>query len=643
MADEFQTSVAQENSSDSGNCNCKDSDDYSITSDGEHCIEASGSVIDTELPEEQPHSRAWWIFQVLLGLILPVVLFYLLESFEHNPFTEVRGKAQIFNILILELLGWGLFCVCKKMRTAQRILIAFLMLFGLTNHYVMAFRSTPFVPWDIFSVRTAFSVAGNYSFAPGKRVLLVCLAYLVIFVFLQFYHFSFEAKIYYRLIPFVLVCLALFGFGHKLQDEAFQRKQGLYPFLFTPAYMTKVNGMLVTFTMDLKYIAVDKPSGYSKEKAKTILEKYEEKSNEKGASEVLAKEDYPNIIVIMDEAFSDVGVLSDFETNMDYMPFVHKILAGEVENTISGYLNVSVCGGNTANTEFEFLTGNTMAFLPMGSIPYQQYIKDNKPSLASHLKSLGYDTYGMHPYNASGWNRDKVYPWLGLDTNLFYSDFESKYLLRNYVSDASDFAQIKRIYENKANAPLFVFNVTMQNHGSYSASFSNFTPTVKVEGAYGFSLQQYLSLIRETDYEIENLIDYFSEQEERTVIVFFGDHQPNDYTVQEINGAKEEYERYRVPYFIWANYEIEGAINQETSANYLSAQLLNYIDMPLSAYQSYLLSLEKDFPVISAVRLLDENEQDTNLSEAKKSSAGERLKEYQRLQYYLMFDYKENE
>ena len=75
----------------------------------------------------------------------------------------------------------------------------------------------------------------------------------------------------------------------------------------------------------------------------------------------------PNIIVIMNEAFSDPSVLGDFTTNEDYMPFVHSLLDG-ADNTISGHLNVSVKGGNTANTEFEYLTGASMAFLPYGSI-----------------------------------------------------------------------------------------------------------------------------------------------------------------------------------------------------------------------------------------------------------------------------------
>ncbi|MFQ8879024.1 MAG: sulfatase-like hydrolase/transferase [Roseburia hominis] len=41
-----------------------------------------------------------------------------------------------------------------------------------------------------------------------------------------------------------------------------------------------------------------------------------------------------------------------------------------------------------------------------------------RPSLASYLQSLGYETVATHPYYATGWNRDKVYPWLGFEQSI---------------------------------------------------------------------------------------------------------------------------------------------------------------------------------------------------------------------------------
>jgi phosphoglycerol transferase MdoB-like AlkP superfamily enzyme len=550
--------------------------------------------------------------------------------------------------VLFELTAWGLFFLTGSARAALRIETAGAMLFGLVNHYVMVFRSTPFVPWDIFSVRTAASVAGNYDFTPGVRVGVVTASFVLLFVLLQFLHLKWNPKILWRLIPTGISFLALFLFSCLLQNENFQTSNYLYPFLFTPAYMTNVNGMAVTFTMDMAYVKVDRPQGYSADEAEAILAEYEKKSAEAqgtapdttevigtspdaaGAGNVTSDaSDYPNIIVIMDEAFSDLSVLGEVNASEDCMPFVHELQQG-ADNTITGYLNVSVCGGNTADTEFEFLTGNTMAFLPTGSIPYQQYITGETPSLASYLRTLGYTTYAMHPYNSTGWNRDRVYPWLGFEESYFIKDLSNVSYLRTYVSDRSDFSKLIELYENKpAGQPLFLFNVTMQNHGSYTTTYDNFVPQITVEGIDSVPLTQYLSLIQETDEAFRELLEYFEDQTERTVVVFFGDHQPNNAVAGKIASADtEEILRYQVPYVIWANYDIAESSGVDTSANYLAAHVLAAAGVPTSGYQNFLLSLEQNYPIFSAVRKETATEDE------------EALLTYQKLEYYLLFDWK---
>ena len=579
--------------------------------------------------------------KAILFSLIPVICFYLLEFYQHNPFQEVRTEAQLFNIFLLELTAWTLFFLAGRAVLALRIELVAVMIFGLVNHYVMEFRSTPFVPWDILSVNTAASVAGNYDFTPSGRVILVSILFLALIFCVRFLRFRSEWKLYARMISAALVVLVLCVFVNALQNDDFKTKHYLYPFLFTPAYMTQVNGMLVTFAMNLEYIAVDRPADYHAEDAKETLETYE------SADAADNTEDLPNIIVIMDEAFSDLSVVGDFEPNEDYMPFVHSLEQGN-DNTVTGYLNVSVCGGNTANTEFEFLTGNTMAFLPAGSIPYQQYIKSETPSLAEYLSGLGYETYGMHPYNASGWDRDRVYPLLGFENTRFFDDFTDKTFLRKYVSDDSDFKNIIQTYEQKDEGhPAFIFNVTMQNHGSYTDAYNNFTPDVTVTGTDSFVLEQYLSLMKRTDQALENLIDYFAGQKEKTIIVFFGDHQPADSVaapVLALNGkdvnslnSEDQRLRYQVPYVIWANYDIEEGTGEDTSANYLAARVLQTAGVPTSAYQNYLLELERDYPVISAVRVEKADGTETNSKEEKKG-----LLQYQQLQYYSLFDEKED-
>lgn len=580
-----------------------------------------GQVVGAKAPLS-PRERIRNVAEWGLMLLLPALSFYCMEWYEHNPFEEVRTKAQWFNILLFELIAWTLFFLVKKARLALRIQLIAAMIFGLVNHYVMIFRSTPFVPWDIFSVGTAASVAADYDFSPSKEVVIVTIIFLATLVLLQFMKLELPGKRLKWFIPAGGCVIALCILVNNLQDEDFQNRHYLYPFLFTPVYMTQVNGMAVTFAMNLQYVMVEKPEGYDVEEAETLLASYENQ-------ETIEPEELPNLIVIMNEAFSDLSVLEELETNVDYMPFVHSLQQG-AENTVTGTLNVSVCGGNTANSEFEFLTGNTMAFLPNGSIPYQQYIKGENASIVSHLNELGYVSYAMHPYYASGWNRDEVYEWMGFEKSIFLEDLIMPSRIRNYVSDAYDFDMIEQLYEEKPEGqPMFLFNVTMQNHGSYGDAYENFTPDVTVEGNDSFILSQYLSLIKETDKELEELIQYFEEQEEKTVIVFFGDHQPADVVANQVRrvGVDELEKRYQVPYVIWANYDIEEDTKAETSLNYLAAEVFERSNIPLNSYQNFLLELKETYPVISAV--VQDYEKETGILN------------YKRLQYYQLFDWKE--
>lgn len=591
-----------------------------------------------------------WTRYLIGFAIVPIISFYLMEAFEHNALAEVRQEAQWFNILIFELIAWTLYLLIGRMTTALRIELAFALAFGLTNHYVMAFRSTPFVPWDLLSVRTAASVAQNYDFTPTPRMIVVTVLFVLLMVAVRVLRKVPRIKLPIRLGSAVLCGLALCLFVNTLQQETFQNKHYLYPFLFTPAYMTKVNGMAVTFAMDLAYVAVDKPEGYSAEEAQKTLEQYgntdnvfaddEENTNDaKNRGEDANNKDLPNIIVIMDEAFSDLAVVGDLETNEDYMPFMHKMQQG-ADHTITGYAQVSVCGGNTANSEFEFLTGNTMSFLPSGSIPYQQYITKDTPSLASYLASLGYETYAQHPYYASGWNREKVYPLLGFEHLNFIYDYANKTYVRKYVSDDADMQHIIDTYENKEDGkPAFIFNVTMQNHGGYTDAFSNLSEDVHATNYNSEVLDRYLSLIRLTDQSLEKLVDYFSNVDEKTVIVFFGDHQPSDTVAAQVQDSmllpgesvpdEQLRKRYQVPYLVWANYDIDGATQQNTSLNYLSAEVLKAAGVPTDAYQNFLLDLQKSYPVMSAAGRTDASDADENM-----------LNTYKKLQYYNLFETK---
>ena len=131
--------------------------------------------------------------------LLPVGIFYLMEAYEHNALLEVRTEAQFFNIFIFELLAWIIYLAIGHMCAAARVILGIAMAFGITNHYVMKFRSTPFVPWDIFSVRTATSVAENYDFTPDLRMVIVTLIFIAAIVLSRFLKKAPKIKLQVRL------------------------------------------------------------------------------------------------------------------------------------------------------------------------------------------------------------------------------------------------------------------------------------------------------------------------------------------------------------------------------------------------------------------------------------------------------------
>lgn len=578
-----------------------------------------------------------------------MVTFYLFELFIHNPF-DIKLSLQILNIILFEIIMLILLFLTGRARTALLVETSFSIIAGLANHYVLAFRSAPIMPWDIFSIGTAVSVANNYEYTIEKNILYLLASFVALLIV--------ETRINWTLIPYrngqstrkknfcirlvglLISFMLLCGFTKFMHADNTVVRFKIYDKLFTPTTVTKKNGQALAFLMELEYLSADKPSGYNKKSIGKLIEDYT------SVAETPVKR--PNIIVIMNEAFSDPAILGDFKTNEDYLPFVHSLFAEDKENVVTGYLNVSVLGGNTANSEFEFLTGNSMAFLPNGSIAYQQYVKKELPSIPLLLKQYGYQTVGMHPYNSTGWDRNKVYPILGFDESYFIKDWKNPHKIRKYISDESDYDKIINIFENKdSSTPMFVFNVTMQNHSSYTDEFDNFTPDITVEGVKSKALTNYLSLIKISDKAIENLIDYFSNQDEDTIIVMFGDHQTtnsvmspiyklNNKSIDELS-QEEQNMRYKVPYFIWANFPLnkEKQSNNETSANFLGIKTLQAANLPLNGYFSYLSEVNASYPVVSAIRAQDEA---GNSFEIKQALRNEMIKNYASLQYYLMFD-----
>lgn len=579
------------------------------------------------------------VIRILFALVIPLGCFYTFETLTHQMSTMIE-LAKRLNIAFYYWLFLFVFFIAGRTSISMAICVSAIAIIGVGNYFVVMFRSNPIVPWDIYSFETAMSVADNYVFSVDWALAEHIAMFILMLIVGVRTNIRLNKKIL-RPILTVAMCIPAYFYISYLWQDNLERNTGLNDTLFNAKYMHSKDGFFVSFILDIHFLQIEEPKNYSDEYALSLL-------NEQEVEKVETPEELPDIIAIMDETFSDPAVLGEFETNKDYMPFVHSILRGEVANTISGYADVSVLGGNTANSEFEFLTGNSMAFFPNGSVPYLQYIRDGISTIVPQLEEYGYTTYGTHPYRAKGWNREFIYDLMGFDYRYFQGSFPFEDKLRNYVSDEADFKSILE-WRNNTEGPFFMFNVTMQNHSNYGGDFDNFDPQIvaKFKNTYSNKyLNKYLSLMYETDQDVASLLSELSQSDRKTIVVFWGDHQPNDYVVRPIykeygldfdnQTYEQQQQRQKTPFFIWANYDIQEQTNVEISLNYLNILLFETARLQLDEYQTFRKNLwQGQIPMMNAVGYRNDDGDLVEYDDAPEEIQN-LLNEYQNIQYYRM-------
>lgn len=579
------------------------------------------------------------VIRILFALVIPLGCFYTFETLTHQMSTMIE-LAKRLNIAFYYWLFLFVFFIAGRTSISMAICVAAIAIIGVGNYFVVMFRSNPIVPWDIYSFETAMGVADNYVFSVDWALAEHIAMFILMLIVGVRTNIRLNKKIL-RPILTVAMCIPAYFYISYLWQDNLERNKGLNDTLFNAKYMHSKDGFFVSFILDIHFLQIEEPKNYSDEYALSLL-------NEQEVEKVETPEELPDIIAIMDETFSDPAVLGEFETNKDYMPFVHSILRGEVANTISGYTDVSVLGGNTANSEFEFLTGNSMAFFPNGSVPYLQYIRDGISTIVPQLEEYGYTTYGTHPYRAKGWNREFIYDLMGFDYRYFQGSFPFEDKLRNYVSDEADFKSILE-WRNNTEGPFFMFNVTMQNHSNYGGDFDNFDPQIVAKFKNTSSnkyLNKYLSLMYETDQDVASLLSELSQSDRKTIVVFWGDHQPNDYVVRPIykeygldfdnQTYEQQQQRQKTPFFIWANYDIQEQTNVEISLNYLNILLFETAGLQLDEYQTFRKNLwQGQIPMMNAVGYRNDDGDLVEYDDAPEEIQN-LLNEYQNIQYYRM-------
>ncbi|MCR5418942.1 MAG: LTA synthase family protein [Lachnospiraceae bacterium] len=580
-----------------------------------------------KISEKTGKTLAW-----ILTVLSPIILYLLLEINFDAHFLEFTPLTHLGNLMILYSFCFFFFAVTNRFRLTVIIPAAFWLFFSIMNMFIQKVRGTAIVMSDLILWKSALQVAGAVSFYISARscmILIVVMNYFLALFKIPDMKFVKGWKI--RPLLMVLSILAMLA----VKNDVYTRNYfNLKKTQYLPQRCYKKFGTALTFLRSGKILSVEVPEGYSPEEVAKI-----EKEYTSDPVEGFDVEKAPTVIVIMNEAFSDFERTFGLENSQEAMPFYHSLK----ENAIDGFLTVSIFGGQTANSEYEFLTGNSKAFIVGGVSPFQSYMKQAEPhiSLVHSLKSLGYDeAVAFHPYNTKGYNRVQAYENLGFDSFLSQESVENPSYLREFISDQCDFDEVIRLYdEHKQNSdkPMMIFNVTMQNHLPYEEYFDNmeYPLSVKTEQFKDdIGINIYENLIRETDIAYENLIGHFSKEEDPVIIVMYGDHQPN--IAPQADGS-DPLQRYKVPFKIWANYDIEEKQVALSSPNLMGVELMKLIGAPLTGYQKFLLDFEKQVRSISYYGYTDTEGNFYDIDDDE-SPYYPLLEKYEYLQYNTLFD-----
>lgn len=589
------------------------------------------------------------VINILYILFAPCYIFFNMEIAVFNEtysFREQHLSLLLFNFLLIGILELIFIVITNRVRLGTDIWAFICVMFNIVNYFVYEFRGTPVMASDIATVGTALEVADGYKI---QFNFYTTVALVMLFDFIMLGRVikcePVFKKVSHRLCGIaVMAIVSVTGFSQLVMTDMVSNR-GLYLSLFNPMRSYQQYGSIACFTRSIKLSVPEKPNGYSLKKVEEITSKYT-------SDTVDSNKKRPNVIVVINEAFSDPQVLGDIETNEDYMPFIHDLMKNG--NCVSGTTYASIVGGQTANTEYEFLTGNSMAFLPKGTVAFQLYLRHAMPSLVTELKSEGYTgNSATHLQKARNYNRDKAYPLLGFDKFYDYTNMGVPFVkMRNNATDQCTYDNITHDYEQQrksTDAPYFGYTMTIQNHSSYDVPFDNFDDKrIVVENADAPDLGYYLSLIKYSDEMFENLINYYKNTNEPTVILLTGDHQPriHDESMDSITNGEwrnwndeEMMRRYEVPFLIWANYDIDKKIVEKTSMNYLQTILMETIDGDLTGFQKFQQDIQKEIPVLTSNGYWGADGKFYSVDD-KNSPYYDLIQEYAMLQYNDMMDYK---
>lgn len=272
-----------------------------------------------------------------------------------------------------------------------------------------------------------------------------------------------------------------------------------------------------------------------------------------------------------------------------------------------GCLSVPAWGANTIRTEFSFLTGIAPSQMEAHKFsPYQIMSRKSfkLESFVNLLKNKGYYTVCIHPYYKKFYHRNIIFKKWGFDEFIDIQSFSEANNVGAYIGDQFISQKIQQILLRKLEQPIFIFAITMENHGpmhleridendrftfihkrseettTYDSSTikqnNNFSKNdtndhsdvnSNSENLYDHDLSVYLKHLHNSDLMLKSTIHTLSNINYPISLIFYGDHVPILAKAYRAFGEPNG----MVPYFIWDNNAMKKSLYQKPEESCLSS------------------------------------------------------------------------
>ena len=592
------------------------------------------------------------IQHAFLALFLELLAVFVQYGTLKDSWTYISGQTHLFikTAILLFLVMQVLTCIFKRVWLSFGLTALGMIVLETISNIKFSNRGMPLLPWDVSMAKEALSVAGNYEMAISLQEVAALLiaagtAVLLFFLVKKTGRESGIWGILKRLGSAAVICACIVFYVYTGFVQNVSEESDITYRTFKVEDQYEARGFVPAFLEYLSYVnPADKPQKYNETTMDTISAKYADGS----AAGETQQTETPNIIAIMSESFWDASRLNTIKLDEPLLP-VYENLKKE---GMYGELFSHVLNGGTVVSEFEFLTGFSGEFFPSDYMVYGNYLKKDFYSAVGILKNQGYATMAFHPYTSSNYNRENAYLKMGFDQRFFEDSFEDTKIIRNYISDESMYKKMISEYENRTDKtqPVFMFGVTMQNHGGY------WKDSIYEEKKVGFStdvygevatdcLEDQLTGLHESDRALGELVDYFRTADQNTIIIYFGDHMSdagpkNDRALEKTSWNEDEleydYETHRVPFLVWSNYNNNSEDAGIMEMGELLPTVFEKYNIKSTEFWNYLLTLKNCYSAADSSIVVSKDQTYRDIAEMSEEEAAMH-EEYKLLQYDYIF------